>query len=512
MVPTLSLLVMAGCMMQAEDSLGEGTVFELAEEPVPAGAVYAADRVLVGFYETGAPSRLALGALRLDLERSLGLDRAGAYALPAGEDVEAVVMGLRDAGRYAWVEPDYQRYATANDPYRSLQWNMDAIDVEAAWAWSTGAGATVAVLDTGCTAGPYDGLANLGTGTDVVNGDSDPADDLGHGTHICGTVGAATDNAAGVVGIAYGATLMPVKVLDRFGTGTVSDIVTGLEYARTNGAAVVNLSVGSAWSSSTEAAAVLDAYNDGVFVAAAAGNSASSIDYPAAYPGAVAVGATDYGNARASYSGTGTDLDLMAPGGNATRDANGDGYVDGVLQETFDPTWAYWFWDGTSMSTPHVSAAAGLLMAEGATNAEAETYLGSTALDLGSSGWDSSYGHGLIQPGDALAAWDADSGGTDTGGSDTGGGDTGGEPPDTTAPAISGVSSSNIRGRLYEVTWTTAEDADSEVCNPSFSKCQSKASLVTSHAVKVRGFPGRPYYVLSTDAAGNTATEGPFSL
>ncbi|MFT5682873.1 MAG: serine protease, partial [Myxococcota bacterium] len=250
-----------------------------------------------------------------------------------------------------------------------------------------------------------DGIGSLTSGYDFVNNDSNAADDNGHGTHVAGTIAQATDNSSGVAGLAYDATIMPIKVLDSSGSGYVSDTVLGINYAVTNGADVINLSLGSTSYSSAEAAAVANAYSNGVFVAAATGNSGgSSVDYPAAYSGAVAVGATRYGNALASYSNKGSAVDLVAPGGDTSRDDNGDGYADGVLQETFSgSTWSYYFFQGTSMAAPHVAAAAAMLMAEGASNTDAEAALIATATDLGSSGWDSSYGYGLIQPDAALA-------------------------------------------------------------------------------------------------------------
>ena len=407
---------------------GPGEVADPADDivydaPIPLEAEYAADRIIVGFRPGEKIRELVLpaelGRRRLTQTRGWGRINAGLYELPAGVSVAEAVEAMRETGEYRWVEPDYVRYATAvNDTYRSYQWNFDAVNAESAWAYSTGSGVTVAVLDTGVTSGSSDGIGNLGTGYDYVNNDSDASDDNGHGTHVAGTIGAATDNSAGVAGLAYDATIMPVKVLDSSGAGYTSDVVSGISYAVSNGASVINMSLGSTSYSTSEASAVSSAYSSGLFVAAASGNSgASTVEYPAGYSGAVAVGATDYNDTRVSYSTYGSALDLMAPGGDVYADDNGDGYADGILQEAFEyGSWGFYFWEGTSMASPHVAAAAALLMANGATNAEAESYLGSTATDLSTSGWDSSTGWGLIQPDAALAAYAAATGDTgDTG-------------------------------------------------------------------------------------------------
>jgi uncharacterized repeat protein (TIGR02543 family) len=262
---------------------------------------------------------------------------------------------------------------------------------------------------------PDDGLDNDDNGFvddvggwDFVNSDGHPNDDNGHGTHVAGTVAQSTNNGFGVAGVAFGATVMPVKVLNAAGTGTYQWIAEGIYYAVDNGADIINLSLGGSVHSATLESAVAYAYNSRVVVFAASGNdSADSCDYPAAYDDyVVAVGATQYDESRAPYSNYGSSLDVVAPGGNTGVDQNGDGYADGVLQNTFGNTtveWSYWFYQGTSMATPHASGVAALLLSVNPTltPSQIKNVLESNAEDLGTAGRDDVYGWGLI---DAYAA------------------------------------------------------------------------------------------------------------
>lgn len=248
-------------------------------------------------------------------------------------------------------------------------------------------------------------------GYDFVNDDSYPNDDGAHGTHVTGTIAQTTNNNFGVAGIAFNTTIMPIKVLSAGGTGTYAMIADGIYYATDNGAKIINLSLGGYGASATLESAVAYAYNNGVTIFAAAGNdNVSSLVYPF-YPAAydaycIAVGATRYDETLSYYSNFGPSLDIVAPGGDVTEDQNEDGYADGVLQQTFGDTpvdWSYWFYQGTSMSTPHASGVAALLLAQNSslTPDQIRSALQDTAEDLGASGRDDTYGWGLI---DAQAA------------------------------------------------------------------------------------------------------------
>ena len=333
-----------------------------------------------------------------------------------------------------YAEPNYIAYALTvpNDPYYKYQWHLDnsvygGIQMEEAWDISKGSSSViVAVVDTGVAYENYGkycqapDLANtcFVPGYDFVNNDNHPNDDNRHGTHVAGTVAQSTNNNLGVAGVAFNTCLMPVKVLNSRGSGTYDQVANGIYFA-VNGpdgspntgdeAKVINLSLGGSSDSTTLKDAVAYAYNNGVTVVAAAGNdNSSTLSYPAAYDDyVIAVGATQYDETKAPYSSYGPSLDLVAPGGNTSLDQNKDGYADGVLQQTFQSStfvcnFAYYFFQGTSMATPHVSGVAALLLAKGnaTTPDQIRTALQKTAEFK--VGRDDVYGgHGLV---DAYAA------------------------------------------------------------------------------------------------------------
>ncbi len=287
-----------------------------------------------------------------------------------------------------------------NDPYYVYQWHMRRIGMETAWDISSGSGVLTAVIDTGVKQSLAD-LANTNftAGWDFVNNDNDPTDDEGHGSHVCGTVAQSTNNNIGVSGIAYDCTIMPVKVLNDQGTGTYDEIANGIVFAVDNGADILNLSLGGYAASTTVENAVNYAWNNGAVVVCAAGNdNLSSPFYPAAYANSIAVTATNYLEQRPKYANYGSWVDICAPGGD-TNDYNGDGYVDGVLQNTFGAAGEnYYFYFGTSMASPHVAGTAALLKAQdpSRTNAEIRAVLESAVIDLGTPGWDPYYGFGRV--------------------------------------------------------------------------------------------------------------------
>ena len=340
------------------------------------------------------------------------LPNAGLVVLQVDRGSEQQQVGaLRAMGRKSGLNLKYQAFFVPNDLYYTAQWNMRMVQSEMAWDLTTGSQVRVAILDTGLkTVGAADGIACVDErpGSDIVNSDDDPEDGAGHGTHVAGTVAQTTGNLTGVAGLAHGACVMPVKVLDDEGAGTSADIAEGVLFAVNNGASVMNLSLGWPANLPVSSDPVLDpalaaAHAAGVTIVCAAGNDgwSKNVSYPAISPYTIAVGAVDWHQTVASYSNGGTGLDLVAPGG------GGSVPEDAVLQETFDDSgWGYFYYTGTSMATPHVAAAAAMLYAvtPGITPEQVRTVLTSTAADLGATGYDSEYGHGLLQVHNALVA------------------------------------------------------------------------------------------------------------
>jgi serine protease len=346
--------------------------------------------------------------------------------IPAGKVSEEITK-YRNRGDVIYAEPNHIAYAlmVPNDPYYKYQWHLDnpvygGIQMEEAWDISMGSSSVVvAVVDTGIAYenyGKYCKAPDLAqtcfvSGYDYINNDSHPNDDNSHGTHVAGTIAQSTNNSTGVAGIAFNSCLMPVKVLNSAGSGSYAAVASGIRYAADNGAKVINLSLGGSASDNTLKDAVKYAYEKGVTVIAACGNeNANGCLYPAAYDDyVIAVGATQYNETKAPYSNYGINLDIVAPGGNTSVDQNGDGYVDGVLQQTFKSsyyvcTFAYYFYQGTSMATPHTAGVAALLITKGnaTTPNQVRAALQETAEDKGTPGRDNTYGYGIVDAYKAL--------------------------------------------------------------------------------------------------------------
>lgn len=337
--------------------------------------------------------------------------------IPSGRTVQEMVQAYNSDPRVDYAEPNYiaSVLVVPNDAYYRYQWNMKAINMESAWGIEPGgdSGIVVAVVDTGVAYENYGNFAKAPDlaktffvpGYDFVNEDGHPNDDQGHGTHVTGTIAQSTNNGVGVAGIAFNTAIMPVKVFNSAGNGTYADIAEGIYYAARNGADIINMSFGGPAPSITLENALAYAYNSGVVLVCAAGNqyqNGNPPSYPAAYDAyCIAVGATTCGGNRASYSNTGSYLDIVAPGGDLSLDENRDGFVDGVLQQTFGSNpkvFSYWFYQGTSMAAPHVSGVAALILSKNPTllPEEVRTILQSTAEDKGATGWDEEYGNGIL--------------------------------------------------------------------------------------------------------------------
>ncbi len=379
---------------------------------------------------------------------------------PVGDERELLkrltleaIRRLRLDPEVEYAEPNYIRrpLLTPNDTYFGYQWHYDLIGLPQAWDVTTGSDEIiVAVLDTGILSLHPDLAGRLVSGYDFVSitsmandGDGidpdpeDPGDDPEgfsssfHGTHVAGTIGAATNNSIGVAGVTWRGKIMPIRVLG-VGGGTDSDIAQGIRYAaglsNASGtlpqkrAHIINTSLGGPGYNQTLLDAVRAARDQGVIILAAAGNSnTSTFFYPAAYQAVVAVSAVDASGQKAPYSNYGDWIDVAAPGGNVSVDLTGDGYPDGVLSTLANQyrgaitSYNYVFYQGTSMACPHMAGVVALMLAVNPemTPADLDSLLAGNhasapgvriTKDIGAAGKDDLYGHGLIDTPMALAA------------------------------------------------------------------------------------------------------------
>ncbi|PID44032.1 MAG: hypothetical protein CSA52_01660 [Gammaproteobacteria bacterium] len=355
--------------------------------------------------------------------------------------LDAIALLRRQEG-VEYAEPNYIRRAffEPSDPLYDAQWHYPLIHLPQAWsiaAVSDLAETRVAVIDTGIRS-HVDMNGQIVEGFDFVDDDRDASDPGGslhggsdnfHGTHVAGTVAAVSNNGEGVAGVAnlpdkngrLPVRVIPVRVLDEFGSGADADIIEAIKYAsgvanrsgitltEEQRARVINLSLGGPGNSASLQDAIDLARANDVVVVAAAGNDGVSVkSFPAANDGVIAVGAVGPEQQRAPYSNFGQAgdlwLDVVAPGGDFSKDINGDGQPDGVLS-TWDED-SYILLQGTSMASPHVAGVIALMRAlsPDLSGLNIETLLenGDLTTELGARGKDPIFGFGLIDA--ALAA------------------------------------------------------------------------------------------------------------
>jgi subtilisin family serine protease len=312
----------------------------------------------------------------------------------SGQSICAAWADLEAQAQVVSVEPNYALSTLdtmPNDPYVLAQYYLDNILAPQGWEVSTGSAAlTIAIIDSGIEATHPDLASKVVAGYDFIDNDTTPQDDNGHGTLVAGIAAASSNNGTGIAGVSWGARIMPLRVLDYAGNGSYANTAAAILWATDHGARVINLSLGGKNYSEVLEDAVNYALNQGVVVVAASGNSgANALLYPAAYAGVVGVGATDSGNHLASFSNTGAGIDVVAPGVSILSTSPGNNY-------RYD--------NGTSFSAPQVAGFAALLfsMPSMQYSSDVVNLIHTSALDLGASGYDTSYGYGLIQIGPAM--------------------------------------------------------------------------------------------------------------
>lgn len=309
------------------------------------------------------------------------------------------IAALQKNPNIAYVEQDFKVYAIGHghgkpkpsQPAQTIPWGVDKIGAPEVWNMGyMGANVKVAILDTGIDTEHPD--LKVAGGVTFVRGTKTYNDDNGHGTHVAGII-AALNNTIGVVGVAPEASLYAVKVLNRRGSGYVSDVIAGIEWSIDNGMQIISMSFGST-SDSTSLHNECDKANaTGIVLVAAAGNNGpgeETITYPAKYSSVIAVGATNQSDEVASWSSRGSELELTAPGVNIYSTYKGGTY------ETLS---------GTSMACPHVTGTIALILSKnpGLSPNEIRDILHESAVKLSANIPDPSYGYGRVDAATAIS-------------------------------------------------------------------------------------------------------------
>ena len=285
----------------------------------------------------------------------------------------------------------------SNDSQRRRQWALDRLAAEKVWRKSSGTGVVVAVVDTGVQADHPDLKGQMLKGWDFVESDGKAGDRNGHGTHVAGIIAAKANNKRGIAGLAPSSRILPVRVLNSAGNGSTVAVARGIVYAVRKGADVINLSLAGSNPDAQVQAAVRYAVRRGVVVVAAAGNSGCNAPttYPAAFPGVIGVGASDRAGGVAPFSNCGTYVDVVAPGTGITSTMIKRPSL--ALPCAYGKS--YCALDGTSMASPHVAAAAAILISRTKHRlslSKVAYLLTARADDIVTPGYDTASGRGVL--------------------------------------------------------------------------------------------------------------------
>lgn len=341
---------------------------------------YATDHFLVQFREgTSTAAALSTSVAGAKVTKQVSSDGWYQATITAGGSISSSLPAFQRLSTVVTATPDFRvkLTATPNDTNYASQWALENsadtdIDAAQAWNYGTSSSVVVAVIDTGVDYTHTDLASNIWTNTreiagngldddrngytddirgwNFVSDNNNPADDNGHGTHVAGTIGAVGNNGIGISGIAWSVKVMALKFMDSTGSGNLSDAVAAIDYARVNGAKIINASWGGGGFSSALQSAITRFQNAGGIFVAAAGNEGSNnvttASYPANYAGVVSVAASTSTGTLASFSNYGTNVDIVAPGQNILSTIPGNRYAS---------------YSGTSMASPHVAGALALL-------------------------------------------------------------------------------------------------------------------------------------------------------
>jgi subtilisin family serine protease len=335
-----------------------------------------------------------------------GVDARAAVALLSATDgVErAELMGIGGVLSVTPDDPDFgQQYGLLNtgQVIAGIA-GLPGADVNATEAWTITTGdpdTVIAIVDTGVSQSHPDLQTNVLPGFSPLGASWDDDIFISHGTHCAGIASADTNNGVGIAGVGWDCSILPVKVLGFLGTGTEADIAAGIVWAADNGADVISLSLGSPDFGAVLENAVDYAAGLNVVLVAATGNTAGvPIFAPARYDATIAVGATDNRDTIASFTTTGPEMTVTAPGV--------DVWSTWDTLEFLGPTDGYTLQSGTSMATPHVAGVVGLMLSvnPSLTRQEVQDILQTTSIDLGTPGFDPIYGHGRIDAFEAVVA------------------------------------------------------------------------------------------------------------
>lgn len=283
----------------------------------------------------------------------------GWYRVESRQKMHRMLKKYKDHDLIEHAHPNYLVEASfiPNDPFFPYQYNLTKINAPAAWDLNqSNPSIQIAIIDTGVQLNHPELSSKLLPGYDYVDYDNIPEDGNGHGTHVAGIAASITNNGVGIAGTAPLASIVPIRVLDNSGQGTIGNVGNGLVFAANNGVQVVNLSLGGPTGDAFLQAAVQYAWDRGAVIIAAAGNDNTSYPIvPASYPNVIAVASTNSSDLKSNFSNYGPWVDMAAPG-------------DVILSTYLSGSYAYL--SGTSMAAPQVAGVAALLAAQGKTNVQ----------------------------------------------------------------------------------------------------------------------------------------------